>query len=78
MSSMTARIQCSVSSLDSGDRLMAPLRVALFLFVLLLGATAPAAAQTGTVKGTVTDAETGELLPGTNVVLTDTVDFSPG
>jgi len=44
--------------------------LAVFLFTILL--PVPAAAQsTGTVMGTVVDAETGDPLPGVNVVLPD-------
>jgi len=39
------------------------------LWVLIGAATTPAHAQTGTIAGTVTDAESDETLPGVNVVL---------
>ena len=45
---------------------------ALALLLSLIGLSAEAQAQTGTVAGTVVDAETGESLPGVNVVLVGT------
>ncbi|MEM6286054.1 MAG: TonB-dependent receptor [Bacteroidota bacterium] len=42
------------------------------LLLALLLAAAPLAAQTGTVSGTVTDAATGDPLPGANVRIADT------
>jgi TonB-linked SusC/RagA family outer membrane protein len=42
------------------------------LCALLLANAPPAAAQTGEISGTVTDAETGEPLPGVNVVIEGT------
>jgi len=43
------------------------------LFIMLLGAVAPAAAQeTGVIEGTVVDAATGDALPGANVELRST------
>ena len=47
------------------------MRFALSITTLLLFA-APLWAQTGTVSGTVTDAGTGELLPGANVIIEGT------
>lgn len=60
------------ASLVHSSHLRSILRGTVGLLIGLLLAGAPAAAQTGTVKGTVTDAETGEPLPGANVVLQDT------
>ncbi|MFN3595904.1 MAG: TonB-dependent receptor [Rubricoccaceae bacterium] len=48
------------------------LRLAGLLTLLAAGAAAPAAAQSGKVSGTVTDAQTGERLPGVNVRLEET------
>lgn len=44
----------------------------LLLAAVLLGAALPVSAQVGTVQGRVTDASTGETLPGVNVVLEGT------
>lgn len=41
----------------------------LFLLVLLFGSAPPAFAQQGSIEGTVTDANTGDPLPGANVIL---------
>lgn len=41
----------------------------LFLLVLLFGFAPPAFAQQGSIEGTVTDANTGDPLPGANVIL---------
>jgi TonB-linked SusC/RagA family outer membrane protein len=46
-----------------------PLKFLACAFALALLAAAPAAAQTGTVAGTVTSDATGELLPGVNVLV---------
>lgn len=46
-------------------------RVGLLLF-LLLGLSAPLLAQSGTIAGRVVDAETGESLPGANVLILGT------
>lgn len=47
------------------------LRTSLFA-VLLVGLGGPALAQYGQIRGTITDADTGETLPGVNVVIDGT------
>lgn len=47
-------------------------RSLLFLFVLLIAGAAPAAAQNAAISGVVVDAQTGETLPGVNVVIQGT------
>lgn len=45
------------------------LHVSVSLVVLLLATVSPTVAQTGEIAGTVTDAESGDALPGVNVVI---------
>lgn len=49
----------------------------VLLLLLLLGAVAPVHAQTGKIAGYVRDADTGDPLPGVNVVLEDTLRGYP-
>jgi len=44
----------------------------LLIICLLSGMLSAAAAQTGTVEGTVTDGESGESLPGVNITIEGT------
>jgi hypothetical protein len=47
-------------------------RKALFIIVILLGTILSVqAGQTGKIAGTITDARTGEPLPGVNVVISE-------
>ena len=48
------------------------MKKALLLASLLVGLAAPVAAQVGTIEGRVTDARTGETIPGANVLVEGT------
>ncbi len=53
------------------------LRKLLFTVMVCLVSVGTAFAQTGSLSGTVTDAQSGEVLPGANVVITDISRGSP-
>lgn len=55
---------------------MKQLKLALFLLAFVLLPTSAALAQSGKIAGTVTDAETGETIPGANVVVLQDGEFT--
>ena len=62
----------AVRGTDSGAKRTHMARVAITVFIIALAAAATAQAQTGTLRGTVRDSESGERLSGANVLIVGT------
>lgn len=65
------RVESNLTS-EKGDVMMGGKKLFVWFACLILAAPALFAATTGKISGTVTDAQTGEVLPGANILLEGT------